>query len=244
MIIDRIAIILTALLIGACPGEKNDTDATAGPTTGGDETGTASESASSTDGASTDGTSEPTTTGSPTTPATSGESDSTSPGETSTGEPPDATVCQKYCVMLAKCVGLTPEEAASCPEDCEAELAELAGECRAAATATMACHAGLTCQQLEDLEQGEEGPCTDEAIAQEDVCGFGNTCSIGGGGGDGMCEWSRECAGEPTMTMRCDEAACECFEDEVKFGECASEPVCDDPDLLEAKALSCCGIGA
>lgn len=239
----RHGLILTALLLGACPGEKNDTDAATEPATSGD-TAPATESGTSTDGAT-----EPTTTGSPTTPATTGESASTDTGETgtSTGDPPEATTCQKYCVMLAKCVGLTPEEAATCPEDCEADLAELEGECQAAAVTTMDCQAGLTCQQVEDLEQGEEGPCTDEAIAQEDVCGFGNTCSIGGGGSDGdpfTCEFSRECAGEPEMAMHCTEAACECFEADVKFGECASEPICESFEQLEAKAKSCCGIGA
>ena len=237
----RNGIIVTALLLGACPGEKNDTDAATEPSTSGGDTASATESGSSTDGAP-----DPTTSGSPTTAATTGESESTSPGETSTsaGELPEATTCQKYCVMLAKCVGLTPEEAATCPEDCEAELAELEGECRVAAAAATDCQAGLTCQQIDDIEQGKEGPCTDEAIAQDDACGFGNSCSVGGGGGGSMCEWTRECTGEPTLTMRCTEAACECLADEVKFGECAFEPVCDDPTLLEAMAKSCCGIGA
>ncbi|WAS89823.1 hypothetical protein [Nannocystis punicea] len=229
-----------ALLLGACAGEKNDTDDDPTEVTVGTTT-TAGESATSTEGAT-----EPTTTESPTTPATTADSESTSPGETSTGAgEPEATTCEKYCVMLAKCVGLTPEEAQTCPQDCEADLADLEGECLAAATASFECHAGLTCSQVEDLEQGNEGPCTDEGIAQEDVCGFGNVCTIGGGG-DGepsTCEFSRECAGEPLMVMRCTEAACECFEDEVKFGMCASEPICNDFVQLEAKALSCCGIG-
>jgi hypothetical protein len=234
MNLHRLGLLFVALLLAACPGEKNDNDIddTVGATT------TGGESAASTDGAT-----ELTTTGSPTT----ADVESTSSGEASTGPgEPEATTCEKYCVLLADCVGLTPEEAQTCPQDCEAELAELEGECQAAATATFECNAGLTCQQLEDLEQGQVGPCTDEGMAQEDVCGFGNVC-MSGGGGDGEpsnCEYSRECAGEPLMVMRCTEASCECFEDEVKFGMCASEPICNDFVQLEAKALSCCGIGA
>src|SRR5687768_10716922 len=98
MLHHKSGLILTALLLGACPGEKNDTDAATEPATSGD-TAPATESGTSTDGAT-----EPTTTGSPTTPATTGESASTDPGETSTStsDPPEATTCQKYCVMLAK----------------------------------------------------------------------------------------------------------------------------------------------
>ncbi|MDC0719016.1 hypothetical protein [Nannocystis bainbridge] len=236
-------ILMTCALAG-CPGEKNDTEG------GTDPTATGGESASTSDGATgpTTSGSTATSTGEATEPGATSTSDgdATGPGETSTstGEP-GPTTCEKYCALLVACIGLTPEEAATCPQDCEAELVELDGECRVAVVATYECHAELTCAQLDDLEQGKVGPCTDEGKAQEEVCGFGDSCELtGGGDGSENCEYTRKCAGEPEMMMRCTEAACECLEAGVKFGECAPEQVCSDIAGLEAKALSCCGIGA
>lgn len=228
------AMTLTALLLVACTIQKNspDGETSEGATEGTPGTEGGSESSS-------EGVPGPTTT-----TMTGGDSETTTSGAGSTtaGEP--ASPCNHFCATWGDCVGETPEDLAECVMDCEADLSELEEPCRGALVTTMECQATLTCVQLDQMEQGLDGPCLDEAMAQQEVCGFGNSCSFGGGGdpeGD-ECSFMRECAGEPKLEMKCTATVCECFSDDVKFGECAPEDVCADFDLLAAKALSCCGI--
>ena len=221
---------LTALLVVACTIQKNSPD---GETSEG-----ATEGPPATEGGS------ESTAGSPTTTLTNGDSETTTSGAGSTtgGEP--ASPCNHFCATWGECLGGTAEEVAECVADCAADLSEREEPCLGAMVKTMACQATLTCVQLDQMEQGLDGPCLDEAMAQQEVCGFGNPCSFGGGGDpEGEeCSFERECAGEPKLEMKCSAMACECFSDDVKFGECAPEDVCADFELLAAKALSCCGI--
>jgi len=235
------ALTLTALLLVACTIEKNDTGSGTGDdsTTGAPTTEGNSES-------STGGEPGPTSTaGSPmTTPVTSGDSESTTSGESSTSGGEPAGTCDRFCATWNECLGGAPGDLEECLLDCQGALQEFEEPCLGAMVATMECQSTLTCVQLDAMEQGDDGPCLDEAMAQQEVCGFGNSCSFGGGGDpEGMeCSFMRECAGEPKLEMKCTAMACECFSDDMKFGECAPEDVCADFELLSDKALSCCGI--
>ncbi|MBZ5711753.1 hypothetical protein [Nannocystis pusilla] len=235
---------LTALLFAACGLEKNDSDSDTddGPTSG--PSSTEEGGSDSTVG----GPGEPTTTvDEPTTTPltmTSGEPEPATAGDTTTSGDIPGSVCAEHCATLGACFGETPAEIAACTSDCNQGLGELEEPCHSATVAAMACQSSLTCQQIDEIEAGVEGPCLDEMMAQQEVCGFGNECGFGSGGDfEGTeCFYMRQCTGEPKLEMKCTTEVCECFSDDVKFGECAPQDACADLETVHEKALSCCGI--
>lgn len=235
MMIRACGITLTALLSAACGLEKSDSDGDTSTSTGDGASATTTGDGASASTAS--ATPELTTT---TTPVTSGGPEP----ETTTGGDTPENVCADFCATLGACFGETPADIAACTSDCNQELVELEEPCHSAAVATMACQSMLTCQQIVEIEEGVEGPCLDEMMAQQEVCGFGNECGFGSGGDlEGTeCWYMRECAGEPKLEMKCTLEVCECFSDDVKFGECAPQNACADLEMVDEKAFSCCGI--
>lgn len=238
-------VIAVVLGVGACGGDKGDTGDTGGsestsgtsdstigmssnPTTGG-ETGT---------GGATEGTTTTVEmTGGEVTADITGEP--TSASDTATDGPPG--VCQTLCDNATAC-GLDLG-GPNCVAECMGETMSDDPKCAAASQAVLECFAGLSCEELAAAVNDEEfGPCTDEIQAQGEACSDG-VCGGGTGihEGEMSCEWSRECEGEPTVLMTCDEVACTCFVDDVKTGSCDAEGVCQDFDALEAKLQSCCG---
>ncbi|MCY1058823.1 hypothetical protein [Nannocystis sp. SCPEA4] len=236
---------LTALLFVACGLEKNDSDSDTddGPTSGATSSGEGG--SDSTVGAPND----PTTTvdamtSTPLTMTSGEEPEPATSGETTTGGDIPGSVCADHCATMGACFGETPAEIAACTSDCNQGLEELEEPCHSATVAAMACQATLTCQQIDEIEEGVEGPCLDEMMAQQEVCGFGNECGFGSGGDfEGTeCFYMRQCGGEPKLEMKCTTEVCECFSDDVKFGECAPQDACAALEILHEKALSCCGI--
>ncbi|MCY0987615.1 hypothetical protein OV203_10800 [Nannocystis sp. ILAH1] len=176
--------------------------------------------------------------------ATSGE---TAPSEetsttdpTATGGEPPAGPCEAFCAQSIACEQeATPFEA--CVAFCEADLAFFEGECHNVWIAGLECKAGLTCEELAALNDGEPSAC-DAVVGQQAECAAG--CSVGGGGSmDGSsCQWMLECPLEPLLEMMCDTETCLCFEDGVQVGECQAEGTCLPIEALADKAEVCCGI--
>ncbi|MFY0540509.1 hypothetical protein [Nannocystis pusilla] len=75
---------------------------------------------------------------------------------------------------------------------CAADLASFEGECHEVWIAGLECKAGLTCEELAALNDGQPSAC-DVELGQQAECAGG--CSVGGGGSmDGSsCQWMHEC---------------------------------------------------
>lgn len=246
MIIRTIALTVGIGLLAACDTEKGESasDTQSGSTSGATDTGEGE--------SSTGGTPEPTTTagaltategGSSSTTTTAGSTSATSGEETTTGGPPIDVGCEELCQKFVECSLETPESAAVCVVDCSAQQAALEGECLAAATTSLACFAGMTCEELQATTGGDLGPCLDEVATQHDLCGSGEGCTIvEGGDPEGtQCAYSRECPGEPKFEMNCDLESCECFADGMLFNSCEPDGICADLETLDTTALLCCG---
>ncbi|MBZ5712866.1 hypothetical protein [Nannocystis pusilla] len=246
MIIRTIAITVAIGLLAACDTEKGESagDTQSSSTSGATDTGEGE--------SSTGGTPEPTTTaglmtategGSSTSTTTAGSTSATSGEETTTGGQPIDGDCEKFCQRFVECSLETPESAAVCVVDCSAEQATLEGECLAASTASLACVAGMTCEELQATGGGDLGPCFDEAATQHDLCGAGEGCDIvEGGDPEGtQCSFSRECPGQPKFEMSCDLESCECFVDGMLINSCEPEEICADLEQIDTAALLCCG---
>jgi hypothetical protein len=128
----------------------------------------------------------------------------------------------------------------ACLLQCTQDLNTFEGECHAVSVAAFECMAGLTCEELESLNEGDAGPCEEELDLQA-TCA--NGCAFGGGGAmDGSsCEWMQNCPLEPERKMVCDAESCQCFEDEQLVGECATDGACLDIETLADKMTACCG---
>ncbi|PCC73579.1 hypothetical protein SAMN02745121_07327 [Nannocystis exedens] len=223
----------------ACGAEKGDSDSTTGESPGTDGSASSEgESGSSTSGKA----SEPTSSGGPlTTTGGNSEETATSDDTITAGETPPAGPCEAFCEHSIACEQGEPTPLEVCLSTCAEELDAVEGECHAASVAALACLTGLTCEQLESVDEGDPGPC-EAALALQEECFAG--CSFGGGGDiEGtFCEWILDCPLEPNLKMVCDAESCQCFEDDQPVGECEAEGICLSIDMLAAKANACCGI--
>lgn len=232
-----------ALVIACDGGGKNES----GSGTGEDPSTDGSSSSEGESGSTTSaGASEPTASGA--TESSSGGSPPTSTGEetstsdaTSTGGEPPAGPCEAFCAQSVACEQGEPTPLEACVAACAADLALFEGACHTAWIAGLECVAGLTCEELAALNDGEPSAC-DAALGQQAECATG--CTVGGGGSmDGsQCEWMHECPLEPLLEMTCDTETCQCFEDGVQVGECQAEGACLAIEALAGKAEACCGI--
>lgn len=236
-----------ALMIACDGGGKNESISETGSATD-ENPGTDGSSSSEGESGSTTsaGASEPTSSGATesssggTPPTATGEATSTTDPTATGGEPP-AGPCEAFCAHNFACDqdGATPFDA--CVAACADDLASFEGECHTAWIAGLECVAGLTCEELAALNDGEPSAC-DAALGQQGECAAG--CGVGGGGFmDGSsCQWMHECPLGPLFEMTCDTETCQCFEEGVKVGECQAEGACLDLGALAGKAEACCGI--
>ncbi|MCY1008592.1 hypothetical protein OV079_24125 [Nannocystis pusilla] len=234
---------LAFTLLIACGMEKNETSFVTSddPSTDG-SSGSEGESGSTTSA----GASEPTSSAAPEsssgeTPATSTTDEATSTTDaTATGEAPPAGPCEAFCAHSIACEQDEPTSLEACLADCAADLAFFEGKCHTAWIAGLECKAGLTCEELAALNDGQPSAC-DAEVGQQAECAGG--CGTGAGGQmDGSsCQWMQECPLEPTFEMTCDTETCQCFEDGVQVGECQAEAACLALATLADKAEACCG---
>lgn len=218
---------LLALLLPACPGDKND----------------ATSDSASTGDSGTDG-----TVGMSSTPTTSATADSTTatdsgnatadPDPSATADPP-GDPCTTLCNRLAACM---VDSEPGCFEGCSEDLDDSEGECRDATIAWLSCLEGLDCAELKaTFEDDAPSGCDAQLDNVEVECSDG-VCSFNGGGGQDECEASVECRGEPLRAMKCDSVTCTCFEGDEPTGmDCPADGICMNLDALQDKSFACCG---
>ena len=218
----RIAFLPLALLLPACPTDKNDTADT-------------STSASTGDSGSTDagtvGMSSTPTTGD----ATSATADATTdlPGTTTTADP-----CMALCDRLDECMVFIDR---ACFEGCSGDLAGSEGECLDATIDWLMCLEGLDCPQLKATFEDDAPSACDPQLDQLEVECSDGACRFSGGGGDDQCEASVSCPDEPLLEMKCDSVTCQCFSAGEPTDQCPADGICMNIEALQDKSLACCG---
>lgn len=233
-------------VIGACGGDKGDSDGTSG---GDGSSGTLGMSSTPTTGAPP----EPTTGADPGT-STSGDvtgADPTGGPTAPTSDPSDATtgtpvdpqanaLCQALCDRGPRC-GLRPGGQA-CVDTCLAGLETPDAECRQAGEQVLECVVELACAQFVPfVESGDFGPCVGQAEHRDLVCELGD-CDVGGGIGDaGGCELTKQCPDAPLARLECDEATCTCFVGDDSLATCEVEDACESLKTMLDRAAACCG---
>lgn len=259
----RLTLLSLLAILPACgdpkPQTTEDTDASSGSSASSGEAtdGTVGMSSAPTTGdvtATTDGsdsmTSSVTTSAGTTTSATDGNatedpattSASTTASETTGPVDPDiAEHCNVVCGQLVECKVM--DDLATCISECSAGFSDADPACTAANSELLACIETLDCAQIVAFFVDEDpGPCAKQFEAQNLAC-QSNECigSIGSNEQGTECSITSECANEPILEMNCDATTCTCTSGGEKTGECPSEGVCGDIDLLDTKAEACCG---
>lgn len=259
----RLTLLSLLAILPACgdpkPQTTEDTDASSGSSASSGEAtdGTVGMSSAPTTGdvtATTDGsdsmTSSVTTSAGTTTSATDGNatedpattSASTTASETTGPVDPDiAEHCNVVCGQLVECKVM--DDLATCISECSAGFSDADPACTAANGELLTCIETLNCAQIVAFFVDEDpGPCAKQFEAQNLAC-QGNECigSIGSNEQGTECSITSECANEPILEMNCDATTCTCTSGGEKTGECPSEGVCEDINLLGGKAEACCG---
>lgn len=260
----RLTFLSLLAILPACgdpkPQTTEDTDASSGSSASSGEAtdGTVGMSSAPTTGdvtATTDGsdsmTSSVTTSAGTTTSATDGNatedpattSASTTTASETTGpvDPDIAEHCNVVCGQLVECKVM--DDLATCISECSAGFSDEDPACTAANSELLACIETLNCPQIVAFFVDEDpGPCAKQFEAQNLAC-QGNDCvgSIGSNEQGTECSITSECANEPILEMNCDATTCTCTSGGEKTGECPSEGVCEDINLLGGKAEACCG---
>lgn len=254
--ITRLSIFSLIVLLAACGDDKQQStgdnsssgasassgesegDSTIGmsstPTTGDDPVMTGSDSKASDSGTTTDDSAGGlTTTGLPDT--------TTASGTTGGVDPEIAQRCADVCGKFIECKVM--DNLDTCTQDCLDNFGQTEGACLAAGDDALACVAGMTCEQVQNLMLNDDpGPCAPQFEAQSMACA-GNECtgSVGGNEQGTECSVSTDCPGDPLLEMNCDTVTCTCLSGGEKTGECPADGVCMSVDLLDAKSQACCG---
>lgn len=245
-----IVLTLSSLLLGACGGDKNESESESTGASTGAATTTASDTDStigmsssptttSDDGS---GTSNPTTEdgGSATTTTTTTTS-ATETSDTTDGDPDIMQLCATWCGKNAACNRESDPD--GCVADCVGELGGGEPLCADATKEMLACMLDMTCEEFAAfIDKDEPGPCAPELDAVENACADEVCTASGGGNPDGTeCSYSVDCPDQPFREVQCDADTCTCLEDGKKVGTCEADDVCTDPGDLPAKAAGCCG---
>ena len=245
------ALTFTCILLGACGGDKNDTDTEASDSTAGatgtdtsaatDATASASmSSAPTTSGDDGSGSANPTQDGGTATDSTAGGSTTTGATATTDGDTDLMQLCEAFCAKNAECKQADPD---GCAADCFDDLGSQEGMCVDATVTLLDCLLGMTCEQFVAFtDEDEAGPCEAPADAAENACA-GEVCveNLGSNEQGTECSYGTECPDQPIRDMQCSESACICFEDGQEVGMCPAMGVCMNIDELSTKAMDCCG---
>ncbi len=231
-------------VLSACPGSSNEegeddvsnteTGETSESEESADESSESADESSESVGETSEETSEPGD-------STDSTDESTDGGTEETGEPDPDTVeaCMAGCAVFAQCGGQLP----GCVEECVGEVSGLDAECILAANEFFNCIGELTCEEFQQLEEGEPEPypCQEEETIYSECAGGGDClATIGQGENPGECSVSIECPDEPEYAAECNGDTCICLMDGVEVGSCENaQSVCDEPG--SEALVACCG---
>ncbi len=232
----RIAFLPLALLLPACPTDKNDTADTSTSASTGDsgstDAGTVGMSSTPTTGDATSATADPTTD----LPGTTTTADPTTTTADPTTTPADP--CMALCDRLDECMVFIDR---ACFEGCSGDLAGSEGECLDATIDWLMCLEGLDCPQLKATFEDDAPSACDPQLDQLEVECSDGACRFSGGGGDDQCEASVSCPDEPLLEMKCDSVTCQCFSAGEPTDQCPADGICMNIEALQDKSLACCG---
>ncbi len=231
------------ILSSACNGGGGNTTGDGTDTTGdggtdGVSTGTVADP--STDSPTTAPTSDPGDTGEATVDGetTAPNPDTTTDPSSTTGEAPGT--CVLVCEKFVECDVMT--DGGTCVAECSENLAELEPDCLTATEAFFTCAAGLTCEEIDELDGGAPEACLDQMVAQQQVC-ESNECvsSVSTSEDNSECGVTIECPNKPPKAMNCDAETCTCLDDGEMVGQCDAGAICLNLVDLEEKVADCCG---
>jgi hypothetical protein len=232
-------VLVSAFLASACqqPTGATETAASADATTSGAAQTTAAQT--TTAGVSTGATSSTTHSGGSGGDTTSGAAaECPDLEDPTTGQinPQVVAECDALCAHYQEC-GLKEHEL--CQMGCVAKFGADHQECYEAGSAARTCLTAMTCEELgEYLQFNEGGPCAQLLEGQHEAC----TCqsqSIMHVGVD-ACAYNLDCPYVPFRQIACAQGTCECRVGDEVVKTCPQDDTCADwLDLID-KAESCC----
>ena len=244
------------LILGACGGDKSDTDPAESTTTA-DTADTTGATGSATDSASTATDtkgSDPTsatggtdsagsatdTSNTSTTDAPTTDGPDTDGPDTDTSDPEVVQMCQSFCEDFSECLKQPIE---GCVDECLGEFEAAEPACQGATVDLVACFATMTCEQIVAfVENDQVGPCGAQSDSYDDLCSDeACSASVGSNKEGTECSYELTCRGTPPQTMTCVADTCTCTTADQDVGTCPSEAICMDIGAIEDKAKDCCG---